>query len=211
MKRTYSPSHRSAFSLVELLVVIGIIGVLIGILLPVLGKVRQSSYRTACASNLREIGNLFNMYLVDNKQRVPRMNPLPSAQPPLVNAPSVVQVFEPYVKGANKVYRCPVDRIINKPAEATGNFHETYFEQEGTSYEYNVFFNAFSTTDERTGVNKVWVDALADIGRRGRTPDTIDIFRDFDPFHGVAGADNSRNYLYADFHVGPRAKGGTRF
>jgi prepilin-type N-terminal cleavage/methylation domain-containing protein len=63
---------RSAFTLVELLVVIGIIAVLIALLLPTLASARDQARTMLCESNLRQLGLGFNMYANDNKGNYPQ-------------------------------------------------------------------------------------------------------------------------------------------
>src|SRR3954463_10528053 len=70
MNVRHAPRRRpQAFTLVELLVVIGIIAMLIAILMPALGKARRQARTAQCSSNQRQLGVAYQMYLSSFKNR----------------------------------------------------------------------------------------------------------------------------------------------
>ncbi len=69
-----SSKHVKAFTLVELLVVVAIIGILAGIILPVLGKARENAYKVACVSNLKQIGTALRIYANEHGESFPTDN-----------------------------------------------------------------------------------------------------------------------------------------
>jgi len=87
----------TGFTVIEVLVVLGIIAVLMAILLPVMEKVRHRGYIQACASNLRSIGQAMAVYANENHGHYPRTTYVPDAP---VSYGSGVASPDPFASGA---------------------------------------------------------------------------------------------------------------
>jgi prepilin-type N-terminal cleavage/methylation domain-containing protein/prepilin-type processing-associated H-X9-DG protein len=105
-------SHRRGFTLIELLVVIAIIGVLIGLLLPAVQKVREAANRISCTNNLKQLGLAAHAYHdVNNKLPVADYSPTtsttainPAGTPPcLLQGLGMWVKMLPYIEQGNQV------------------------------------------------------------------------------------------------------------
>jgi prepilin-type N-terminal cleavage/methylation domain-containing protein len=109
---------RRAFTLIELLVVISIIAVLLSLLFPALGAVREAAKRTACQSNLRQIGLGLQTWMNANDGVLPRALPLDDSSiftegsdPDEFNPDSILSIIGPIVD-SEEIFICPSDEEI---------------------------------------------------------------------------------------------------
>jgi prepilin-type N-terminal cleavage/methylation domain-containing protein/prepilin-type processing-associated H-X9-DG protein len=128
-KESASFGKRRAFTLVELLVVIGIIAVLVSVLLPTLGRARRSAEVTACLSNIRQLATALQGYINESRGAMPEAmynnqgimspaqngaaawGPLNATQAPRFPGSTVVpaigEALTPYLGPGTKVWQCP--------------------------------------------------------------------------------------------------------
>jgi len=110
--------HPPAFTLVELLVVIGIIGLLIALLVPALNKARDAAKTLQCATQLRQIGQAIYNYANANRGLTPAWSVIhyyPDTPPPEdpnqpdYSGPGWIVLLEPYIaqKPDGKIWNCP--------------------------------------------------------------------------------------------------------
>jgi len=176
-----------AFTLVELLVVIGTIALLMGITLPALSGARKSARRAVCAANLRQVGLAVQMYLSDHSNRLPNARFLPE---PIAGGyqrrplNEILRRYLPWDDGeTSEVYACPGDRAL--------------YEVCGMSYAYEVWISGEVVSDltELWGANlsEIWLMYDGDDYRYDLTDGAKLVVP---RFHG-----RKRNSLYADGHV----------
>jgi prepilin-type N-terminal cleavage/methylation domain-containing protein/prepilin-type processing-associated H-X9-DG protein len=155
---------RHAFTLVELLVVIGIIALLVSILLPALNRARRQAMTIQCASNMRQIAMAMLMYIQDNKGTHPPATVFPGAIYPngwwwpnelvrlkyagqdsanVYRAPGLTPADKQFDRSS--VFRCPEGREedTNSPAGVNGGDWPTH----ALNNSFNIFFDAQCAAD----------------------------------------------------------------
>jgi|KBSSwiStaDraftv2_1062776.scaffolds.fasta_scaffold335099_1 prepilin-type N-terminal cleavage/methylation domain-containing protein len=139
----HSRIARTAFTLVELLVVIGIIAVLIGILMPSLARARQQAVSIQCLSNLKQIAQVAHLYAAENRGFFPTAqpdsienltgggniaNPNDKGQPGVAKSHNVKLALHRLLKGGTTVFYCPANTIWD--VEGPGGAHDPIHFQE---------------------------------------------------------------------------------
>ena len=118
-------SKQSKFTLVELLIVIGIIVILVSLLLPALNKAKEKAQAAGCRNNLRQLYLCLNSYADDWNGYFPKMYDL-------ANVPWTVKIKNYNWKG--KLMLCTSRLNSVQAADTMGQFNNYAY---GTSYYYN--------------------------------------------------------------------------
>ena len=193
-------TSRKAFTLIEVLVVVAIIGLLIGILAPSLSAARTQSKRVLCTTRLNMVGKGFLSYMHDSNDHMPYASYMPSVDPTPIY---IADVLAKHIKD-RKVLECPGDRrgLTDRPGS---NANRSYYESERSSYEYETRLGGL-TPSQFTDITKPPgplppdAPAVPSVGKIA--PNTVWIMKDYISFHGNTGEKGSFRYLFIDGHAG---------
>ncbi len=201
---------RAGFSLVELLVVIGIIAVLIGTLLPSLNKARAAANAVACLSNLKQVGNALQIYANENRGYLFPVGPAPiladGTKGPFetfgTNKPRnerwPVYVFKPAVWNPPEL-KCPSDGGSTWPDTAPQYVEHSYVLNKHLARDPEELLKISSKLPDGRSTSEVVL-----IGEKVSSEE--DYYMEDDDFNRVVehyrhGLGRGSNYLFMDHHA----------
>ncbi|AHF91359.1 N-terminal cleavage protein [Opitutaceae bacterium TAV5] len=117
-----SPANSRAFTLIELLTVIAIIGILSALVLAGIGGARKSARRAQCTSNQRQILTAANLYADEHKGVFPRPNDIVQGMAYNSTAKGIIDLIDPYTGKDRRLFYC----TDAAHAYATGDLRYTY-------------------------------------------------------------------------------------
>ncbi len=150
---------KHGFTLVELLVVIGIIAVLIGLLLTSLNRARAAANRTACTANLHVLGQALYNYVTDYRGRLPYIieplwtptGALDFSADPRKEPNSFVNVMKPYI-ASGKVLLCPSPNLAYSTASPAVSYRiSSANNYDGQAQTYDALSGAKTNTPPKYG------------------------------------------------------------
>lgn len=198
-------SARNAFTLIELLGVVAVIGLLIAILTPSLSKARGQAKRVTCASQLHQVGIAMMSYLHESRDRMPHVSFMPSLGPaPLLTEKPIwfADVLKPHLSQGETVLRCPND-TPGFTDRAIPNTGRSFFQTERSSYAYRHRLAGLTPAEfsQATGGHRHFHGEEARDQVKKIPSNTIWFANDYANFHGAAGQNGARRYVYIDGHV----------
>jgi len=209
-----------AFTLIELLVVIAIIAILAAILFPVFAQAKEAAKKSACLSNVRQIGlgmimytNDFDDYYPGNDQWVPAASNTSASDP---REPYDMLIM-PYVKN-EKIFSCPDDNASTRASASSNSFWDSSYQSKAIirSYQFvgNIVTVEGQTTyppygiDQNTGLSTYpYPQSSSPIGHNGsqvqESANTIALVEAFGPTQtgsdaGYVGSASSAAFVLCD-------------
>jgi len=197
------------FTLIELLTVIAIIGILAAIIIPTVGKVRDSAKKAQCVSNLKQIGMCIGLYLNENKNMMPYSvddtttgwDQYKAPLPLLTRSTSNLDRKAYDDPNANHIFNCPSDRNFFRTYVANAQFMIQRISNSGKTMAYTKIPSPSTKIIVTDGESPTVVPAdptLANgaTGPFGINNNASDYLTKIGSRHG-----GKANALYADFHV----------